>query len=197
MLERARDAGANLVVFRSSASPATSSRTWRRSRMRRDDRRLLELAALAGPMSAIVSFVEEANDHRLFIAAALLENGESGSSTASSSYRPTGSSTSGASLPPEIGCAPSTRSWGSGSESDLRGLLHMAVPRRSPSTEAAAHQRLVVARPGPGGDSRGRPRDSRLVANADADLRPVTTSFAIFCNRVGMDETISFWGVRK
>ncbi|MGD8683366.1 MAG: nitrilase-related carbon-nitrogen hydrolase, partial [Chloroflexota bacterium] len=42
--------------------------------IRRNDPRLLELAQAAGDMSAIVSFVEESSDHKLFISAALLEN---------------------------------------------------------------------------------------------------------------------------
>ena len=43
--------------------------------MRLDDPRLLELAAATRGLSAVVSFVEESADHRLFIAAALLEDG--------------------------------------------------------------------------------------------------------------------------
>ena len=43
--------------------------------MRRDDPALLELAAATTGISAVVSFVEESDDHRLFIAAALLEDG--------------------------------------------------------------------------------------------------------------------------
>ena len=43
--------------------------------MRQDDPRLLELARAADGLAAIVSFVEESDDHRLFIAAALLEGG--------------------------------------------------------------------------------------------------------------------------
>jgi len=44
--------------------------------MRLDDPRLAGLAEAARGMSAVVSFVEESADHRLFIAAALLEDGE-------------------------------------------------------------------------------------------------------------------------
>ena len=44
--------------------------------MRLDDPRLTELAAATRDRSAVVSFVEESADHRLFIAAALLEDGE-------------------------------------------------------------------------------------------------------------------------
>ena len=44
--------------------------------MRLDDPRLAALAAATAGLSAVVSFVEESADHRLFIAAALLEDGE-------------------------------------------------------------------------------------------------------------------------
>ena len=44
--------------------------------MRLDDPRLAELAGATRGLSAVVSFVEESADHRLFIAAALLEDGE-------------------------------------------------------------------------------------------------------------------------
>src|SRR5260221_3944560 len=44
--------------------------------MRLDDPRLMELASTTHALSAAVSFVEESADHRLFIAAALLEDGE-------------------------------------------------------------------------------------------------------------------------
>ena len=43
--------------------------------MRRDDPRLASLAAETQGLSAVVSFVEESDDHRLFISAALLEDG--------------------------------------------------------------------------------------------------------------------------
>ncbi len=43
--------------------------------MRADDPRLAGLAAQSADMSAVVGFVEESDEHRLFIAAALLENG--------------------------------------------------------------------------------------------------------------------------
>ena len=43
--------------------------------MRLDDPRLADLAAATEDLSAVVSFVEESADHRLFIAAVLLEDG--------------------------------------------------------------------------------------------------------------------------
>ena len=44
--------------------------------MRLDDPRLTRLAAATEGLSAVVSFVEESGDHRLSIAAALIEDGE-------------------------------------------------------------------------------------------------------------------------
>ena len=68
--------------------------------MRLDDPRLLALARATRGMSAVVGFVEESDDHRLFIAAALLEDGEIRHVHRKSSCPPTGCSTSGASSPP-------------------------------------------------------------------------------------------------
>ncbi|MFO1541339.1 MAG: hypothetical protein ACKOTZ_12990, partial [Chloroflexota bacterium] len=46
--------------------------------MRRDDPRLAALAAETVGVAAVVSFVEESPDHRLYISAALLEDGAIG-----------------------------------------------------------------------------------------------------------------------
>src|SRR4029079_18804991 len=77
LLGEARAGGADLVVFpelgltgyllQDLASEVS---------MRIDDPRLTALAAETRGLSAVVSFVEESGDHRLFIAAALLEDGE-------------------------------------------------------------------------------------------------------------------------
>src|SRR6185436_8137016 len=55
-------------------------------------------------------------------------------------------------------------------------------------------QRLVLAGTRPRRDERGRSRDRDLVADADADVRPADDPLVVFCNRVGVDESISFWG---
>src|SRR3954470_11546111 len=76
LLAQAREAGAGLVVF-----PALGLTRYPLQdlapdvAMRRDDPRLGALAAATRGLSAIVSFAEESGDHRLFIAAALLEDG--------------------------------------------------------------------------------------------------------------------------
>ena len=65
--------------------------------MRLDDPRLRELAAATRGLSAVVSFVEESADHRLFIAAASWRTESSATSTARSTCPPTACSTSGGS----------------------------------------------------------------------------------------------------
>ena len=44
--------------------------------MRLDDNRLADLAAATNGLSAVISFVEESTDHRLFISAGLFEDGQ-------------------------------------------------------------------------------------------------------------------------
>jgi predicted amidohydrolase len=76
-LAEARDGGADLVVFPELGLTGYQLQDLAAEvAMRLDDRRLAELAAATRGLSAIVSFVEESGDHRLFIAAALIEDGE-------------------------------------------------------------------------------------------------------------------------
>src|SRR5512136_2640187 len=76
-LAAARAGGAGLVVFPELGLTGYQLQDLAAEvAMRADDPRLAGLAADADGMSAIVSFVEEAADHRLFISAALLEGGE-------------------------------------------------------------------------------------------------------------------------
>src|SRR5438034_6015875 len=76
LLEDAREEGAGLVVFPELGLTGYLLQDLAADvAMRLDDRRLAELAAATTNLSAIVSFVEESADHRLFIAAALLEDG--------------------------------------------------------------------------------------------------------------------------
>ena len=78
ILRAARRDGADLVVFPELGLTGYLLQDLAAEvAMRLDDPRLAELAGeTAGGMSAIVSFVEESGDHRLFIAAALLEDGK-------------------------------------------------------------------------------------------------------------------------
>ena len=77
LLEEARAKGADLVVFPELGLTGYQLQDLASEvAMRLDDPRLAALAGATRGLSAIVSFVEESADHRLFIAAALLEDGE-------------------------------------------------------------------------------------------------------------------------
>jgi predicted amidohydrolase len=164
--------------------------------MRADDPRLIGLAADAAGMSAIVSFVEEAADHRLFISAALLEDG-----AVSFIHRKL--------FLPTYGLFDERRFFAAGDrlrtvESRLGVRLgiavcedfwHLAVPETLALDGA---QILINVSSSPGRDlaaihevGLGTAASWRNLMRTYAQL---TTSFVVFCNRVGMDETISFWG---
>src|SRR3954452_2965535 len=77
LLDEARGRGAGLVVFPELGLTGYILQDLASDvAMRLDDARLARLAAETRDLSAIVSFVEESADHRLFIAAALIEDGE-------------------------------------------------------------------------------------------------------------------------
>ena len=77
LLAKAREDGADLVVFPELGLTGYQLQDLASEvAMRLDDPRLAELAGATRGLSAVVSFVEESADHRLFIAAALLEDGE-------------------------------------------------------------------------------------------------------------------------
>ena len=164
--------------------------------MRADDPRLLDLAEAAGPMSTVVSFVEESPDHRLFIAAALLEGG-----TVRHVHRKL--------FLPTYGLFDERRFYAAGdalrtTPSDLgvgvglavcEDFWHMSVPSLLALDGA---QVIVNVSASPGRDlaatnevGLGTATSWRQLLRTYAQL---TTSFIVFCNRVGVDETISFWG---
>ena len=77
LLEQARAEKADLIVFPELGQTGYQLQDLAAEvSLRLDDPRLTALAAATSGLSAIVSFVEESADHRLFIAAALLEDGE-------------------------------------------------------------------------------------------------------------------------
>ena len=164
--------------------------------MRVDDPRLLSLASETSGMSAVVSFVEEAADHRLFISAALLEDGE-----VRFVHRKL--------FLPTYGLFDERRFFAAGDrlrtvESRIGVRLgiavcedfwHLAVPETLALDGA---QVLINVSSSPGRDlaaihevGLGTAASWRTLMRTYAQL---TTSFVVFCNRVGMDETISFWG---
>ena len=142
--------------------------------MRLDDPRLAALAAAtAGGPSAVVSFVEESADHRLFIAAALLEDGR-----VRHVHRKVFLPTYG--LFDErrffaAGRHAARRAVAAGRRRRARGVRGLLAPLDAAAARARRRadpdQRVVVAGPGPRGDERGGARDGDLVADADADLR--------------------------
>ena len=141
--------------------------------MRLDDPRLAALAAETRGLSAVVSFVEESADHRLFIAAALLEDGR-----LRHLHRKV--------FLPTYGLFDERRFFAAGS-------ILRAVPSRlgvglglsvcedfwhlsarapaGPRRRADPGQRLVLAGPRRGGHPRGRPGHGGVVVDADASLR--------------------------
>jgi predicted amidohydrolase len=165
--------------------------------MRADDARLLRLAGIAPEASAIVSFVEESDDHRLFISAALLEGG-----VVRHVHRKV--------FLPNYGLFDERRFFAAGTSlraaaSDRLGVRlgicvcedfwHLATPQLLALDGA---QVIVNVSSSPGRDlalvnesGLGTAESWRAINRVYAQL---TTSFVIFVNRVGVDESITFWG---
>jgi predicted amidohydrolase len=172
--------------------------------MRRSDPRLLALAkrTVSGP-SAVVSFVESTDDHRLFAAAALLEGGEVRHVArkcylptyglfderrflaAGDAIRATRASIGGPSVTGDVGI-------GIGVCEDF---WHPTLP--SILAQDGAELLINVA----AGPARGASVDADeglgsaaswgILLRATAAL---TTSYVAFTNRVGVDESLIFWG---
>ena len=197
VLAAARSGGAGLVVFPELGLTGYQLQDLAAEvAMRADDPRLASLAADAAGMSAIVSFVEEAADHRLFISAALLEDGE-----VRFVHRKL--------FLPTYGLFDERRFFAAGERlraTDSRlgvklgiavceDFWHLAVPETLALDGA---QILINVSSSPGRYlaaihevGLGTAASWRTLMRTYAQL---TTSFVVFCNRVGMDETISFWG---
>jgi predicted amidohydrolase len=197
LLSRARAAGADLVVFPELGLTGYQLQDLAAEvAMTADDPRLRDLAADTAGLSAVVSFVEEADDHRLFISAALLEDGE-----LRFIHRKL--------FLPTYGLFDERRFFAAGDR--LRAVdsrlgirlgiavcedfWHLAVPETLALDGA---QILINVSSSPGRDlaavhevGLGTAASWRTLMRTYAQL---TTSFVVFCNRVGMDETISFWG---
>src|SRR4051794_27767622 len=197
LLAEAREAGAGLVVFPELGLTGYQLQDLAAEvAMRLDDPRLTTLAAATADLSAIVSFVEESGDHRLFIAAALIEDGE---------IRP---------LPrkpflPPYGLFDERRFFAAGDV--LRAVpsrlgvgvglavcedfWHLSVPQLLALD--GAHL-LVNVSSSPGRDLAATHEVGLGTASSWRGLMrtyaQLTTSFVVFCNRVGVDESISFWG---
>ena len=197
LLAEARGAGAGLIVFPELGLTGYHLQDLAAEvAMTVDDPRLLALAAETGGCSAVVSFVEESSDHRLFIAAALLEDGavrhvqrklylptyglfdERRFFAAGDALRATPSR-----LGVGVGLAICEDFW------------HLGVPELLALDGA---QVLVNVASSPGRDvaavnagGLGTAVSWRTLLRTYAQL---TTSVVVFCNRVGVDESVSFWG---
>jgi NAD+ synthase (glutamine-hydrolysing) len=164
--------------------------------MRRDDERLVELARAGDGSSVIVSFVEESDDHRLFIAAALLEEGH-----VRHVHRKVFLPTYGL-FDERRFFAPGGTIRATDSRLGLRlgicvceDFWHLATPQLLALDGA---QILVNVSSSPGRDvaavnehGLGTAVSWRTLNRTYAQL---TTSFVVFVNRVGVDESITFWG---
>ncbi len=164
--------------------------------MRLDDPRLAELVADTTGLSAVVSFVEESADHRLFIAAALIEDG-----SIRHVHRKLFLPTYGLfderrffAAGDLLRAVPSRLGVGIGL-AVCEDFWHLTVPQLLALDGA---QILVNVSSSPGRDlaatnevGLGTATSWRTLMRTYAQL---TTSFVVFCNRVGVDESISFWG---
>jgi predicted amidohydrolase len=166
--------------------------------LRADDRRLLDLGAQAGDMSVVLGFVEESADHQLYISAALFEGGE-----LRHVYRK--------SYLPNYGLFDERRFFAAGTQ--LRAVdsslglrlgicicedfWHLPVPYLL-ALDGAQILINIASSPGrdiaavaEGGLGLGSAESWRTLMRAYAQL---TTCHIVFVNRVGVDESVTFWG---
>src|SRR5262245_54837352 len=196
-LREAREGGARLVVFPELGLTGYQLQDLAAEvAMRLDDPRLAALAGETRGLSAVVSFVEESDDHRLFIAAALLEDGR-----VRHVHRKV--------FLPTYGLFDERRFFAPGSSlraTDSRlgvrlgicvceDFWHLSSPQLLALDGA---QILVNVSSSPGRDvaavnehGLGTAVSWRTLNRTYAQL---TTSFVVFVNRVGVDESITFWG---
>jgi predicted amidohydrolase len=197
LIGEARTKGADLVVFPELGLTGYQLQDLAAEvAIRLDDARLADLAAETTDLSVVVSFVEESADHRLFIAAALLEDGE-----IRHVHRKVFLPTYG--LFDErrffahgdmLRATPSRLGVGVGI-AICEDFWHLPVPQLLALDGA---QILINVSSSPGRDlastnevGLGTAASWRTLMRTYAQL---TTTFVIFCNRVGVDESISFWG---
>lgn len=197
LLREARARGAGLVVFPELGLTGYLLQDLAAEvAIRLDDPRLAGLAAATRDLSAVVSFVEESADHRLFIAAALLEDGRI-RHVHRKLFLPTyGLFDERRFFAPGdlLRATPSRLGVGVGI-AICEDFWHLTVPQLLALDGA---QILINVSSSPGRDlaatnevGLGTATSWRVLMRTYAQL---TTSFVVFCNRVGVDESISFWG---
>jgi predicted amidohydrolase len=196
-IQKARAAGVELLVFPELGLTGYLLQDLTAEvALARDDARLQALAQAAQGMSVVVGFVERAVDEQLYIAAALLEGGQ-----VKHVYRK--------SYLPNYGLFDERRFFGAGdqlravdSERGVRlGLCicedfwHLPTPYVLALDGA---QILINISSSPGRDialieegGLGTANSWRTLMRAYAQL---TTSFVVFVNRVGVEESLTFWG---
>jgi NAD+ synthase (glutamine-hydrolysing) len=197
LIDEARAGGAGLVVFPELGLTGYQLQDLAAEvAMAVDDPRLRELAAMTADLSVVVSFVEESADHRLFIAAALMEDGK-----IRHVHRKLFLPTYGLfderrwfAAGDILRASPSRLGVGVG-VGICEDFWHLTVPQLLAIDGA---QILINVSSSPGRDlaatnevGLGTASSWRTLMRTYAQL---TTSFVVFVNRVGVDESITFWG---
>src|SRR3954452_12666657 len=197
LIDEARSKEADLVVFPELGLTGYQLQDLAAEvSIRLDDPRLADLAAATEDLSVIVSFVEESADHRLFIAAALLEDGE-----VRHVHRKIHLPTYGMfderrffAAGDVVRAAPSRLGVGIGL-AVCEDFWHLSTAQLLALDGA---QVMINVSSSPGRDlartnevGLGTATSWRTLMRSYAQL---TTSFVVFCNRVGVDESLSFWG---
>jgi predicted amidohydrolase len=197
MIDQARSAAVDLLVFPELGLTGYLLQDLNAEvAMAADDPRLTALAKRAGPMSTVVGFVERAPDEQLLIAAALTEDG-----AVRHVYRK--------SYLPNYGLFDEQRFFGAGNRlravdsrlgvrlglSICEDFWHLPVPFLLALDGA---QLLINISSSPGRDVAARTDGGLGTAESWATIMrayaQLTTTFVVFVNRVGVDESVTFWG---
>jgi predicted amidohydrolase len=198
LIRRARAEGAGLVVFPELGLTGYLLQDLAGEvAMRLDDPRLAALAAeTADGGSVVVSFVEESGDHRVFIAAALMEDGEI-RHVHRKVFLPTyGQFDERRFFAPgdTVRATPSRLGVGVGI-AVCEDFWHLQTPQLLALDGA---QVLINVSSSPGRDLAARNEVGLGTATSWRTLMrtfaQLTTSFVVFVNRVGVDESMTFWG---
>jgi predicted amidohydrolase len=197
LIDDARAAGAGLVVFPELGLTGYQLQDLAAEvAMRLDEPRLARLAAATRGLSAVASFVEEAGDHRLFIAAALMEDGEI-RHVHRKVYLPTYGQFDERrffAAGDVVRATPSRLGLGVGI-AVCEDFWHLQTPQLLALDGA---QLLINVSSSPGRDLAARNEVGLGTATSWRTLMrtyaQLTGSFVVFVNRVGVDESMTFWG---